>query len=145
MPMYDSQVLFFGHIATSLLLADATGSDRTAAVAGNLLPDITDKTLSWVLKLTPSRWLAHGLPGFALANIAAFLLLDRRRWRGFALGYAGHLTCDLWAGGKVPWLAPFQRKPRRRRAGRLNTLVFLLPEVVGLPLTLWLLRPDRRK
>ena len=106
-------MLFFGHIAASLLIADASDSDRAAAVAGNLVPDVTDKTLGWVLKLTPSRWLAHGLPAYLIVNLVAFLLLDRRRWRGFALGYSGHLVCDLWAGGKVPWFAPFQRKPRK--------------------------------
>lgn len=132
-------MFFFGHIAASLLIADASDSDRAAAVAGNLMPDVTDKTLSYGMHLTPSRWLAHGLPGYALVNLAAFFLLDRRRWRGFALGYAGHLVCDLWAGAKVPWLAPFQPKPRKRRKSRLRTALFFLPEVVGLPLTLHLL------
>jgi hypothetical protein len=139
-------MLFFGHIATSLLLADATDSDRTAAVAGNLLPDVTDKTLGWVLRLTPSRWLAHGLPGYLLVILFAFALMDRRRWRGFALGYAGHLVCDLWAGGKVPWLAPFQPRPPRkegRSKGLRYMMVYLIPEVIGLPLTLRLLRCDR--
>jgi hypothetical protein len=134
-------MLFFGHIAATLLIADATDSDRAAAVAGNLLPDVTDKTLGWVLKMTPSRWLAHGLPGYVLVTCAAFAVLDRRRWRGFALGYAGHLACDLWAGGRVPWLAPFQKKPRRKGLkGRWHLAVYLLPEVVGLPLTMQKLR-----
>jgi len=136
-------MLFFGHIAATLLVADATSSDRTAAVAGNLLPDVTDKTLDWVFRLTPSRWLAHGLPGYLLANVVAFGLLDRRQWRGFAVGYAGHLLCDLWAGGKVPWLAPFQKKPPRheKRSFRHKALL-LLPELIGLPLTLRLLRRE---
>jgi hypothetical protein len=139
-------MLFFGHIAVSLLIADATDSDRAAAVAGNLLPDVTDKTLGWVLKLTPARWLAHGLPGYFLTNLAAFALLDRRRWRGFALGYAGHLVCDLWAGGKVPWLAPFQPHPppKRKRDQPLRFWgLYLLPEVIGLPVVLRLLRSNR--
>jgi membrane-bound metal-dependent hydrolase YbcI (DUF457 family) len=136
-------MLFFGHIATSLLVADATDSDRAAAVAGNLLPDVTDKTLGWVLRLTPSRWLAHGLPAYFLVNVIAFAVLDRRRWRGFALGYAGHLLCDLWAGGKVPWLAPFQKQPdrkKKRSKGFRYFVVYMIPEVIGLPITLRLLR-----
>jgi hypothetical protein len=138
-------MLFFGHIATTLLVADATDSDRATAVAGNLLPDITDKTLGYVLKLTPSRWLAHGLPGYLLVNLAAYVLLDRRRWRGFALGYAGHLVCDLWAGSEVPWKAPFQKHPERKeRAGKLGWLVYMLPEAIGLPLTLRLLRDENK-
>ena len=139
-------MLFFGHIATTLLLADATDSDRTAAVAGNLLPDVMDKTLGWVLRLTPSRWLAHGLPGYAVANLVAFALLDRRRRRGFALGYAGHLVCDLWAGGKVPWFAPFQKQPpKRKKRGLRYFAVYLIPEVIGLPVTLSLLRRNKEQ
>jgi hypothetical protein len=135
--------LFLGHIAASLLIADAADGDRTAAVAGNLLPDVTDKTLGWVLHLTPARWLAHGLPGFALVSLAAALFLDKRRWRGFVLGYAGHLVCDLWAGGRVPWLAPFQRLPRGKgRSGRRGLIVFLLPEFVGAPI-IWRLLARR--
>jgi len=138
-------MLFFGHIAATLLVADATHSDRAAAVAGNLLPDITDKTLGWVLKLTPSRWLAHGLPGYFLANVVAFTLLDRRRRRGFAFGYAGHLLCDLWAGGRVPWLAPFQEQPaKREKWGARRLALYLLPEVIGLPVTLRLLGQGTR-
>jgi hypothetical protein len=139
-------MLFFGHIAATLLVADATDSDRAAAVAGNLLPDVTDKTLGWVLRLTPSRWLAHGLPGYFLVNLIAFRLLDRRRWRGFALGYFGHLVCDLWAGGSVPWRAPFQAHPRRRgkhEKTKRYYAIYLLPEVIGLPITLGLLKRRR--
>jgi hypothetical protein len=132
-------MLFLGHIAASLLVADATGSDRTAAVAGNLVPDVIDKTASRLLKLTPaSRWLAHGLPSFALFAALSFLALDRRRWRGFVLGYAGHLVCDLWAGGRVPWFAPFERQRRPDKLRGKRRTLFLLPEVVGAPI-IWLL------
>jgi hypothetical protein len=126
-------MLFFGHIAASLLVADATDTDRATAVAGNLVPDVTDKTLG-LLHLTPSRWLAHGLLGFAFASTVARFYLDERRWRGFVLGYAGHLACDLWAGSKVPWLAPFGKKPRKGKfRSKVHVIVYLLPEVVGLP------------
>ena len=64
-----------------------------------------------------------------LASAAAFAILDRRRSRGVALGYAGHLLCDLWAGAEVPWLAPFQPMPRRRRKSHLHHAIFLLPEL----------------
>ncbi len=128
-------MLFFGHVATSILIADATDSDPIAAVAGSLVPDVTDKSLG-VLHLTPTRWLAHGLIGFAIAATGARFVLDDRRWRGFVLGYAGHLVCDLWAGSKVPWLSPFQKKPpkEKRIRGKLHFFVYMLPEVIGLPL-----------
>jgi hypothetical protein len=144
---YREQVLFFGHIAASLLVADVTGSDRATTVAGNLVPDVIDKTLSWVLKLTPSgRWLAHGLPFFSLASAFALVVVDRRRARGFALGYAGHLVCDLWGGGRVPWLAPFETPQRRRRSSRWTRkalTIYLIPEVVGAPVVVYLLGRPR--
>ena len=134
-------MLFLGHIAASLLIADATDSDRAAAVAGNLLPDLVDKTGGWVLRLMPSRWLAHGLPCFALVCLAAGLFLDRRRWRGFALGYAGHLVCDLWAGSRVPWLAPFEEQPsKKEKWSKPRFLVYLLPEPAGAAVIWRLLR-----
>lgn len=140
--LYDVGVLFLGHIAASLLIADATDSDRATAIAGNLVPDVTDKTGSWILKVMPSsRWIAHGLPCFAIVSLAAGLVLDGPRWRGFVLGYAGHLVCDLWNGDKVPWLAPFQKPlPKSKRRSKLRILLYLLPEVVGAAIISRLLR-----
>lgn len=88
-----------------------------------------------------ARWLAHGLPCFALVAVASRLFLDGPRWQGFVLGYAGHLLCDLWAGGRVPWFAPFGRpaQQRRWRNQRLQRAIYLLPELVALPL-LWVKR-----
>ncbi len=139
-------MLFLGHIAVSLLLADATDSDRASAVAGNLLPDIIDKTGGWVLRVMPSgRWLAHGLPFFAAVLLASRLVLQPRQWRGFALGYGGHLLGDLYGGASVPWLAPFGRVRRRRRKKEpLVTLTAIAPEVVGAAVIWRLLRPGRQ-
>jgi hypothetical protein len=135
-------MLFLGHIAVSLLLADATRTDRAAAVAGNLLPDVVDKTCGWVLRVMPvSRWIAHGLPCFSLVSLAMRLVLPRRSWRAFTLGYAGHLVCDLYAGGRVPWLAPFETPRRARKKLTLRFwLLYLGAEVVGGAITWVLLR-----
>jgi membrane-bound metal-dependent hydrolase YbcI (DUF457 family) len=132
-------VLFLGHIAISLLLADATRSDGTAAVAGNLVPDVVDKSGAWILRAMPSaRWLGHGLPFSLAIIIGARLFLDEQRWRGFALGYAAHLAADLWNGGKVPWLAPFGPPPVREKEtqGLRGAVIYLLPELVGAALIL---------
>lgn len=136
-------MLFFGHIAISLLLADATKTDRTAAVAGNLTPDVLDKA-SWALHLAPSgRFIAHGLPFFGLASAVALAVLEPRKGRAYAMAYAGHLLCDLWAGGRVPWLAPFVKSSRRKRdkKRRSNPMLalYLLPELIGLPMVVRLL------
>ena len=137
-------MLFFGHIAISLLLADATDSDRTAAVAGNLTPDVLDKTAAWVLRVMPSgRFLAHGLPFFTVASLVAMRVMEPRKARGYILAYAGHLVCDLWAGSKVPWLAPFTKTSRKKREKKPRSkallALYLLPEVVGLPIVARLL------
>ena len=124
-------MLFLGHIAVSLILADATKSDRRAAIAGNLLPDVIDKTGGWVLRLMPSgRWLAHGLPFFGATILLARRFLDGPRWRGFALGYLGHLIGDLYGGASVPWLAPFAA-PRKAKRGKLISGADVWPEVRG--------------
>jgi hypothetical protein len=137
-------MLFFGHIAVSLLLADVTKTDRTAAVVGNLVPDVTDKTGGWVLKVMPAgRWFAHGLPCFTAVVAAAKLVLPEKQWRAFALGYAGHLVCDLYAGGKVPWFAPFETPPkvRHEKKSRAFWIAYLAADVVGAAITWRLLRP----
>lgn len=126
-------MLFLGHIATSVVIADAMGSERTAAVAGGLIPDVTDKTLAWVLKLTPGRWFFHGLPVFFVVAMLSRMILPEARWRAFVSGYAAHLVCDLWAGGRVPWLAPWGPKPVKRLGKKpiWFWMVYLLPEAVG--------------
>jgi hypothetical protein len=132
-------MLFFGHIAVSVALADATNSDTAAAIAGNLFPDVVDKSLGWVARLTPSRWVAHGLP--CLVTTCALLkpVLPERAWRGFALGYVSHLAGDLWNGGRLPLLAPFRGRRRSRRGayGLAWLGANLGPEVAGLGF-LWL-------
>jgi hypothetical protein len=133
-------MLFLGHIAASLLIADATRSDRAAAVSGNLLPDVFDKTGSWIFRLMPARWLAHGLPFYLAVVLSSRGLVSGAAWRGFALGYAGHLVCDLWAGGRVPWFAPFEPQRKRRKGFRSwgQFGLFLVPEFIGAAIIAWL-------
>ncbi len=126
-------MLFLGHVATGMALADATDSEREAAMLGAILPDIIDKPVR-ILRLAPkSRWLAHGLPFMALTTAAVALTQPPKRRRGFFLGYLSHMICDYWAGGQVPWLAPFKapdwKGKQRMTPGYL--FVYLLPEVVG--------------
>lgn len=127
-------MLFLGHVATGVAIADATESDHAATVAGTMLPDVIDKTGSWVFHVFPKgRYLAHGLPFFAAVSALVFATQERRKSRGFILGYAGHLLCDLWGGGRVPWFAPFEKTLRSPR--KVQVLVPLLksipPEVAG--------------
>jgi hypothetical protein len=134
-PAYPESVLFLGHIAISLILADATNSDRKATVAGNLMPDVVDKSLRLVHIAPSTRWIAHGLPFALLVCLLMGRKLEPRAWRGFVLGYAGHLIADLYAGNGVPWLAPFNG-PYKESPG-VSWLVVLLPELIG-ALVIWL-------
>jgi hypothetical protein len=133
-------VIFLGHLAAAVAAAELTGSDRSAAIAGTLLPDVIDKTGGWVLQVMPaSRWLAHGLPFFTVVAALTLPTLPSRTWRGFVLGHASHLATDLYAGGRVPWFAPFESPPPRRN-GRLNFPAALLEEAVGAAFLWWRFR-----
>jgi hypothetical protein len=143
-------MLFLGHIAAALVLADLTKSDRKAAVAGNLLPDVVDKTGGWVLRtMLDARWLAHGLPFTGAACLAARFFVGGSSWRGFVVGYLGHLVGDLYGGGKVPWFAPFEKpnpQPKLWQSGsrfRREMGKALAPEVVGAGVIWLLLRRNR--
>ena len=99
-----------------------------------MMPDVIDKTGSWVFHVFPKgRWLAHGLPFFAAASAIAIATQDRRKARGFVLGYLGHLMCDLWGGGRVPWFAPFEHTVRspKKVAVMVPLLKSMPPEIAG--------------
>jgi hypothetical protein len=58
--------MLFGHLAVSVLLHRYLGTDLKLTVAGGIAPDIVDKTLCQVLRLTPDgRMLGHSLLGMA--------------------------------------------------------------------------------
>ena len=73
-----------------------------------MFPDVVDKTLCQVLRVTPSgRMYAHTLLSVALSTAIVALLWGRRKARAWALGYLGHLTAD--GGGWLPLLYPFKK------------------------------------
>src|SRR5687768_11756875 len=134
-------MLFLGHIGASLLIADATDSDRKMAVIGNLVPDVGDKSGSLLGLMPQSRWLLHGLPGATLVCLLMRLFLSGRGWRGFLMGYAGHLVGDLYRGGKVPWFAPFEKPYRDRRGCWGAWLLRQAPgEIIGGLVIWWVFR-----
>jgi len=101
------------HLAAALLVNEAYRGDRPSAMAATLVPDLVDKTLAWLLGLTPSgRYMAHSLAAVALSAALVAALGGRRRGLSFGASYLTHLVCDLWEGGHVPWLMPF--KPYHR-------------------------------
>lgn len=121
------------HLAASLLLNEACHGDRGSAAAGALTPDLIDKTLAWVLGVTPSgRHVSHSLAAAGVLTLVAARLAGRRRAASFGASYLCHLACDLWSGGHVPWLMPFKRyrHSRRRWEWGLTPTTALL-ELVG--------------
>jgi hypothetical protein len=99
--------MIFGHLAVSALLHHYLDADPKSVVAGGVFPDVVDKTLCQVLRITPSgRMYAHTLLSVALSTAVVGLLSGRQRARGWALGYLGHLAAD--GGGRLPLLYPFK-------------------------------------
>ena len=96
------------HLAASLLLNEAYRGDRASAAAGAIVPDLIDKTLAWLLGVTPSgRYAAHSLAGAGVLTLATAWLAGPTRGASFGASYLCHLVGDLWEGGHVPWLMPF--------------------------------------
>jgi len=124
------------HLAASLLLNEAYRGDRGSAAAGAIVPDLIDKTLAWVLGVTPSgRHAAHSLAGASVLTLATLRFAGRRRGLSFGASYLCHLVADLWQGGHVPWLLPFRRYAHAERRWKLGiTWRAMLLEVVGMVL-----------
>jgi membrane-bound metal-dependent hydrolase YbcI (DUF457 family) len=122
------------HLAASLLLNEACHGDRASAAAGALVPDLIDKTLAWVLGVTPSgRYASHSLAAAGALTLATAFVAGRRKGASLGASYLCHLACDLWGGGHVPWLMPFKsyrHSGRRWELGITRSAVLL--ELVGM-------------
>lgn len=100
--------MIFGHVAVSALLHHYLDVDLKTVLAGGLFPDVVDKTLCQVLRVTPSgRMYAHTLLTAAASSALVSLLWGKKKARAWALGYLGHLTAD--GGGWLPLLYPFRK------------------------------------
>ena len=100
------------HLASALLVGRLArfGAGDSPAIAGALVPDVIDKTLCWVLGVTPvARHIAHTPLAVGVLTLGASAVMGRRWARAFGLAYAVHLVGDLWHDGHIPWLLPFKR------------------------------------
>jgi len=87
------------HLAASLLLNEVYRGDRASAAAGAVVPDLIDKTLAWLLGVTPSgRHAAHSLAGAGVLTLATAWLAGPTRGASFGASYLCHLVGDLWGG-----------------------------------------------
>jgi hypothetical protein len=116
-------VYFFSHLSTAVFLNRKVfkGPD-VAAASGVLLPDIVDKNLAWVLRITKSsHHIGHSLLGIASATACVRMMFGRDAARTFCAAYVLHLFEDEIHHGRVPWFFPFSswkrvnHRPTRRR------------------------------
>jgi hypothetical protein len=103
-----------GHLASVVLERRHLRVELYPALAATLAPDVIDKLLFYVLRVSShSRIPMHTLVGWLGTTLVATLLglALGRRWRwGWAwwVGYGGHLLCDSpLAGGDLAFLFPF--------------------------------------
>jgi len=150
-------VILPGHVAAAYLAASALGADRRAVLAASLFPDLVDKPVRWLLRLTPNdRIPAHTLLVCMLTWVAARLLLGQSFSRGWLVGYSAHLLCDqvnahLNPGRLYLWW-PFRRyKMHTGPTGLGSSLndfspasLLLEGSVVVLGVAAWLVRRGRR-
>ncbi|HUV93792.1 MAG TPA: metal-dependent hydrolase [Anaerolineae bacterium] len=146
-----------GHVAAAYLAATALGTDRPAGLVASLFPDLVDKPVRWLFRLTPNdRIPAHTLLVCMLTWLATHLLLGQGFSRGWLVGYGAHLLCDqanahLNPGRLYLWW-PFRRyKMHTGPTGLGSSLSDFSPAslvleggVVVLGVATWLLRRRRR-
>ncbi|MGC9360731.1 MAG: metal-dependent hydrolase [Anaerolineae bacterium] len=84
-----------GHLASAWMAARAARADVGGAMAASMAPDLVDKPLRWILRVTPNdRIPAHTLLGWGLTTAAVAWLFGRDRAVGWAVGYGTHLLGD---------------------------------------------------
>ena len=99
--------MLLGHLGISALIHHYAKLEFGSLMLGGVFPDIFDKSLCQVLKVTKSgRFAAHTLLALGSSTVIIYI------WRGpfsalsWAAGYLGHLLGDL--GGFIPWFYPFK-------------------------------------
>ena len=107
-------MIFPGHVAAAALAARALGTDMPAALAASMCPDLVDKPVRWVLRVTPNdRIPAHSLFFMTGTTMLAYLFSGPRAARGWATGYGAHLLCDEINShlnpGRIYFWWPFKR------------------------------------
>ena len=133
--------MLFGHLAVSFLQHRYLGAELVPVMAAGVFPDVADKSLRYVLDVTPSgRMFGHTPAMMALSTGGVGVIWGQRAAQSWALGYVGHLIGDF--AGFVPWLHPFvQYQFQEHRVGLWEAVRRWLanPVAVGaeLGLSLW--------
>jgi len=99
--------MVIGHLGIALLQHSVLNAGLVPVIAGGLFPDMLDKTLCQVLRVTPSgRMWGHTALGVAVSTTLVTSFAGRRAGRSWLLGYLGHLLAD--SDGSIPWWYPFR-------------------------------------
>ncbi|MHB1296743.1 MAG: metal-dependent hydrolase [Anaerolineae bacterium] len=112
-------MIFLGHVASAYIVSRAMKLDRPTTLAASVYPDALDKSLHWLLKVTPTdRLWGHTLWSLlgtsALVGLVGALLGRPRMGRSWMVGYATHMTGDL--RGSLPLFYPLSHRGVRRGA-----------------------------
>ncbi len=98
--------MLIGHVAISILEHRFLDVELAPTLMGGLFPDVLDKTLCHVLRVTPSgRMWGHTALSLVVSTGLVRLLAGGRKARAWAAGYIGHLVADADDG--TPFWYPF--------------------------------------
>ncbi|MGC9521438.1 MAG: metal-dependent hydrolase [Anaerolineae bacterium] len=98
--------MLIGHVAISILEHRLLDVELAPTLMGGLFPDVLDKTLCHVLRVTPSgRMWGHTALSLVASTGLVLAFVGRRKARAWALGYVGHLVADADDG--TPLWYPF--------------------------------------
>ncbi len=103
-----------GHIAAAFIASKALRVPTRGAMAASMCPDMIDKPIRWLTRITPNdRIPAHSLLFWGATTYLAGHLAGRSFAKGWAVGYGVHLLCDevnahFNPGRIYPWW-PFKR------------------------------------
>ena len=84
-----------GHVSAAALAAEALGVDPRGTLSACMFPDLIDKPVRWLFRLTPNdRIPAHTFLVYLLSTFAVSWGMGRRFGIGWFVGYGTHLACD---------------------------------------------------
>ncbi len=103
-----------GHLSAAYLVSKFSGADLAGCLAACMFPDVVDKPLRWVFRITPNGKIpAHTLAAWGLSTLIVRWLLGDRFAGGWAMGYGSHMLADEVNAhlnpGRTYVLWPFRR------------------------------------
>jgi len=107
-------VILPGHLSAAYLVPESLSGDRRGLWGAAMFPDLVDKPLRWLLRVTPNdRVPAHSGIAWAFSTALIWRCGGSALAQGWGVGYGVHLLCDALNAslnrGRVYWLWPFKR------------------------------------